>query len=600
MIGDEMLIFEKAWDSVRKIDMARAEQARRAEADPSSYTDTVVDVDLGDPSGVDPCCWAAFNDPRIANWWFNDWSEVEIEAESEGTDPCGWLREFMESMPTIFREMGEDPMERKTPEEGEKQAQTVEAVLADWDACSAKSLSGDFTASEDSFDDAWDSVQKELDILSINPLLQTATGRMKNPGLLEESWGVPEGFRGQDGRFVLQPEKRFDPLTAQRVFGAEPSFGFTEEQKRVLRARGQDPDGLKPTNHNQGINDGNDVHPINFTASNERRQAMGKKPLEWEELTVRPEFGEMKLAPGDAPELYPIPAYEFLDNRTGRSMKRPASVLESIGPYFGERSWPKVKGLQGLGWHPREGSAGHLTWNRGQGDLARSPTGMGSIDAFTRPLVDDLSIDPSMRRQGLGSDLVDLFRYSLPASRLMGQRGKGGDVLMRNPMETVSARPFWDRYFQSRWGPEDTHVPSNVHDADFINPMEMHPVPLRPGQRIPPMFGAIDDSDMFLAGRPGAMNSPDDFRARDLAPLPPENRFNMALTRPKDLLSEIDGRADLDSSDRMNRWLARQLIREQGGSGKGGSSFKSRARKLAKPGKFTRLSEQYPYIVRDL
>jgi len=454
--------------------------------------------------------------------------------------------------------------------------------------------------SQDVFEAAWDSVQKKLDILSINPLLQTATGQMKNPGLLETEWGVPEGFRGQEGRFVLQPEKRTDPLTAQREFSANPGLGFTEEQKRVMRARGMDPDGLEPQNQNQGLTGDDDIHPINFTASNERRQAMGKKPIEWEELTIRPAFGEMKLAPGDAPELYPIPAYEFIDNRTGIPMKRPASILESIGPYFGERSWPKVKGLEGLGWHPREGSAGHLTWNRGQGDIAVAPTGMGSFDAFTRPLIDDLVIDPSMRRQGLGSDLADLFRYSLPALRLAGKRGKGSDILMRNPMETVSARPFWDRYFQSRWGPEDTHVPSDVHDATFTHPFEPKPVPLEAGARIPPLFGAIDDSDMFLTGRPGAMNSPDAFGPRELAPLPPENRFNMALTRPKDLLSEIGESKDLDASDRMNRWLARQLIREQGGSGKGGSSFKSRRRKKAKPGKFTRLSEQYPHIVRDL
>jgi hypothetical protein len=92
----------------------------------------------------------------------------------------------------------------------------------------------------------------------------------------------------------------------------------------------------------------------------------------------------------------------------------------------------------------------------------------------------------------------------------------------------------------------------------------------------------------------------DDNKPRDLAPLPPENRFNMALTRPKDLLSDIGESDDLDASDRTNRWLARQLIQEQGGTGKGGSSFKSRRRKKAKSGKFTRLSEQYPHIVRDL
>jgi len=145
---------------------------------------------------------------------------------------------------------------------------------------------------DDSFEAAWDSVQKKLDILSINPLLQTATGRMKNPGLLEDEWGVPEGFRGQEGQFVLQPEKRTDPLTTQRDYTKDPGRGFTEEQKRVMRARGMDPDGLEPVNQNQGLTGVHPpgepgVHPMNFTASNERRQAMGKEPLEWEELTVR-------------------------------------------------------------------------------------------------------------------------------------------------------------------------------------------------------------------------------------------------------------------------------------------------------------------------
>ena len=120
-----------------------------------------------------------------------------------------------------------------------------------------------------------------------------------------------------------------------------------------------------------------------------------------------------------------------------------------------------------------------------------------------------------------------------------------------------------------------------------------------PGSKIPGLMGSIKDDDMFLSHRPGLMNQFDAGTPRTLAPLPPENRFNMALTRPRELLDDIGDSSDLDSSDRMNRWLARQLIREQGKAGGKGRGFK-RGRGKGKKGKFTRLSEEYPHIVRDL
>jgi ribosomal protein S18 acetylase RimI-like enzyme len=137
--------------------------ARVVEQEQIPVEDEEVFVDLGHPSGIDPCCWAAFTDPRIKGWFFNDWNEVMIEAESDDENPCEWLREFLWRMTVILRQMGEDPTEKsKTPEEGEKDAQTIEAVLADWDACSAKSWSGDFQASGDSFSDAWAVVKMPL------------------------------------------------------------------------------------------------------------------------------------------------------------------------------------------------------------------------------------------------------------------------------------------------------------------------------------------------------------------------------------------------------------------------------------------------------
>tara|TARA_B100000287_G_C20673194_1_gene794174 strand:- start:1132 stop:2535 length:1404 start_codon:yes stop_codon:yes gene_type:complete len=467
-------------------------------------------------------------------------------------------------------------------------------------------MTSDFK-SGDFFEDAWQ-VAKELDPLSINPLLQTARGMVKDPVALEESYGLPAGFIGQDGKFVIQPEKRLDPWEAQRIFGEKPSLGFTDEQKRVMRALGMDPENMVGENQNlslgpntqRGTRGRTGPHPINFTASNERRQTTGKRPVEWEELTIRPTFGEMHLKPGDPIEEYEIPPYEYLDNRTGRPIRKPKSILQSKWPYFGERQWPKVKGLEGLGWHPREGSLGHLTWNRGTGDWDLGPDFPG-IKTPSHPLVDDLTIDPSARRQGLGGDLVDLFRYSLPALRMTGRRSGINDELVRNPMETVSARPFWDKYFQSRWTGDDTHIPSDVLDATFESPDPLQGViPMPPGSRIPPLFGSIDDSNMFLTHTPGVMNQFDEGTPRPLAPLPPENRFNMALTRPRELLRDIGDSSDLDASDRMNRWLARQLIREQERGGGKGRGFKRNKQKRGKKGKFTTLSEQYPHIVRDL
>jgi len=367
-----------------------------------------------------------------------------------------------------------------------------------------------------------------------------------------------------------------------------------------------------------------------WTANSEGLGMRGQKPQDWEDLTIRPSFGELKLRPGQSEE-FKLPGARGIAPVT----------LRSRGPYFGEREWPKVKGVQGIGWHPRSKSGGHLTWNRNAGVLPRGADGVfmehtdpdapmygrGMFDAegMRRTMVDDVTIDPSMRRQGLGSDLVDLYRYSLPALGFMaqGERGPKDTTPIRNPAETLSGRPFWDKYFQSRWGQDATHVPSDVHDASFLGGIDLPRLPLRAGQKLPHHRSAIVDlpfmdektgemlstdfgmfptwlKDTPLAGTNHNFRIFDDNKPRDLAPLPPENRFNMALTRPNELLSEIGDSSDLDASDRMNRLIARGLLREQEKGGRG-QSFKSRARKKSgKKGKFTRLSEQYPHLVRDL
>ena len=157
-----MTAFEAAWDSVQKIDMARAEQARIIEAtDPSSDTDTMVDVKV-EPD-YDPCCIEAFQATLVGGlqtgyygMFFVDWEEVVNEADGE--DPCAWWRGFLEDMERIAATHYDDDM----PANPELEAK-VRQILSNWDACSAKSWSGDFTASKDSFDDAWAVVKEEED-----------------------------------------------------------------------------------------------------------------------------------------------------------------------------------------------------------------------------------------------------------------------------------------------------------------------------------------------------------------------------------------------------------------------------------------------------
>jgi hypothetical protein len=170
-------------------------------------------------------------------------------------------------------------------------------------------------------------------------------------------------------------------------------------------------------------------------------------------------------------------------------------------------------------------------------------------------MVEDLVIDPAYRRQGLGTDLVDTFRYSLPALF-----PKAPD-LKRSPAETYSARDFWDNYFQARWGPEDTHVPLDVTDAEWQPMMAPGAIPLRPGQQLPAMEGGVEDTGPpgipMLEMVPYLSNSPDmSSKPRTLAPLPSENRFVQALQKPNSLLATLQNQSEpLTWSDRMNRRL---------------------------------------------
>ncbi len=218
-----------------------------------------------------------------------------------------------------------------------------------------------------------------------------------------------------------------------------------------------------------------------------------------------------------------------------------------------------------MGWFPREDSAGQLTWIEG----------MEHVRPLNAPMVEDLVVDPAFRRQGLGTDLVDNYRYSLPALF-----PKAPD-LKRSPAETYTARDFWDKYFQARWDNSDDFIPMGVNDASFQPMMDIDSVPLRPGQRIPPIEGGVLDTGPpgipMLEMVPGLSNTPDTGTPKPLAPLPSENRFVQALQKPNSLLATLQNQQEpLTWSDRMNRRLAKLV-------GKGGRRWKD-------------LAQNYPYM----
>jgi len=401
-----------------------------------------------------------------------------------------------------------------------------------WDAMAdgwAHSSEKDRKAREEMADDEDedDSIQNALDPMTINPLLQTAEGMM-NQGVTQD---MSQAFQDQEGRFVIQPELRLDPITAMNTFRDNKGFGHPQATKDYLDRMGAEYTDRIPVPM--------DMIPPHGILS-------GRKPTEWQDLTIRPAFGQMKNTPGKGNETYNIPS-QTREIAMGVRGRLRGGELEVKRPYFGDRTWPKVKGLEGMGWHPRTDSAGQLTWI----------DGMEHVAPLNAPVVEDLSIDPAFRRQGLGTDLVDLFRYSLPA---ISPNAPG---LARSVAETYSGRGFWDDYFQSRWGPDDTHVPLNVNNAMQYPMMSPTSIPLRPGQRIPPMEGGVTDTGppgvSMLEMKPGLSNMPDmTSKPRDLPPLPPENRFVQALKNPNALLATLQNQQEpLSSSDRMNRRTAK-------------------------------------------
>jgi len=416
---------------------------------------------------------------------------------------------------------------------------------SDEDRQKRKEMDGEVLDDGEEWDDDDDMIQNALDPMSINPLLQTAEGMM-NQGVTQD---MPQSFQDQEGRFVIQPELRLDPITATKVFGQDPLYGHPQATRDFLAEQGATHNGVVPVPM--------DMVPPHGILS-------GRKPTEWQDLTIRPVFGDMKNIPGKQNETYQIPS-QVREIAMGKRGRLRGGELEVKRPYFGDRTWPHTKGLEGMGWFPREGSAGQLTWIEG----------MEHVRPLNAPMVEDLVVDPAFRRQGLGTDLVDNYRYSLPALF-----PKAPD-LKRSPAETYTARDFWDKYFQARWDNSDDFIPMGVNDASFQPMMDIDSVRLRPGQRIPPIEGGVLDTGPpgipMLEMVPGLSNTPDMGTPKPLAPLPSENRFVQALQKPNSLLATLQNQQEpLTWSDRMNRRLAKLV-------GKGGRRWKD-------------LAQNYPYM----
>ncbi len=248
-----------------------------------------------------------------------------------------------------------------------------------------REMEGEVLDDGEEWDDDDDMIQNALDPMSINPLLQTAEGMM-NQGVTQD---MSQAFQDQEGRFVIQPELRLDPITAMKTFRDNPGYGHPKATKDFLDAM-----GARMT----------DKVPVPMDMIPPHGILSGRKPTEWQDLTIRPLFGQMKNIPGKQNEVYRIPS-QTREIAMGQRGRLRGGDLEVKRPYFGYRVWPHTKGLEGMGWFARPDSAGQLTWIEG----------MEHVPPRNAPMVEDLVIDPAYRRQGLGTDLVDTFRYSLPA-----------------------------------------------------------------------------------------------------------------------------------------------------------------------------------------
>ena len=148
-------VFEDSWN-IAKFDANRAEMARAIEQEQIPAEDEKVNVDLN-PNGGEPdkCCLEALQlyqeltgDYTRSNPWI--WSkgvEGGTDGFGEGELDCDELRGWLEWLAYDDPEaelMGDEDLAPK-----------AKKVLEQWESCISEGFSGDFTASGDSFEDAW-------------------------------------------------------------------------------------------------------------------------------------------------------------------------------------------------------------------------------------------------------------------------------------------------------------------------------------------------------------------------------------------------------------------------------------------------------------
>lgn len=106
----------------------------------------------------DPCCSAAKD--KLAQAWAdsNNMSSEQHQTlrDHMGEMDCEMFREFMEN-----DNSAQSMISRGNPRGHEVLARDRK-ILAEWDECASESFSGDFTASADPFEAAWDSISKDF------------------------------------------------------------------------------------------------------------------------------------------------------------------------------------------------------------------------------------------------------------------------------------------------------------------------------------------------------------------------------------------------------------------------------------------------------
>jgi hypothetical protein len=348
--------FQSFDKSFTKFDQQRAEMARAVEQEQIPAEDEEVNVDLN-PNGGEPdkCCLEALQlyqeltgDYTQSNPWI--WSKG-VEGGTDGLGggelDCDELRSWLEWL------VYDDPEAELMGDED--LAPKAKKVLEQWESCISEGFSGDFTASGDSFEDAWGITKFDADramqartldeqeeetapIINLEPPLDSGD----DPCCVnaKNKWieGLREIFGMDDSSFVLN-----ESLSGvnQNIIDGYESMSCEEFIETLRDFAG----------HMPGV-----YHRINVTD----RKPGNETPEHWLARRILDEYdecvAEMTMGSSDAVDMY----------RSGDSFEDAWSVAKNLNPSAGfprKRCWlcERVKDTYGaypeLPWYPPN-------WNR--------------------------------------------------------------------------------------------------------------------------------------------------------------------------------------------------------------------------------------------